>query len=260
MCDLLDDGSAYLRVDYSVQCYSEDGAYDEDYLSMMIWAGVMAVIYPIGTPLLFAAVLYANREAIAKAEKLECDLMTKCEAKLKMATDDDKRREVSEENAALIDEVEQQIRSTNLKGGCLKLTNGYELRCSWFEVFECGRKICLVGIPVFVDNGSASQLIMGLLVCFISAMMYASYEPFVSESDDRLSKSALPNSNATTSSSPVTHTSAPVAHSMPDLAFLLARVVDCAQDGARQLAGSSRRAAAYHARGAAGACLPSVGP
>jgi len=95
---------------------------------------------------------------------------------------------VSEENAALIDEVEQQIRSTNLKGGCLKLTNGYELRCSWFEVFECGRKICLVGIPVFANNGSASQLIMGLLVCFISAMMYASYEPFVSESDDRLSK------------------------------------------------------------------------
>lgn len=32
MCDELDDGSAYLRVDYSMQCYAENkGAFSEEY-------------------------------------------------------------------------------------------------------------------------------------------------------------------------------------------------------------------------------------
>ena len=196
MCDVLDDGSAYLRVDYSVRCYGENlGAYDDEYASMMVYAVCMALVYPIGTPLLFAAVIYANRHAIAKVDKLERDLMTKCAIKLRLVKDDETRRqEVSEENACLIDEVERHIRSANFKGGILKLTNGYELRCASFECFECGRKIFLVGIPVFVENGSSAQLIMGLLVCFMSFGMYASYEPFVLDSDDRLSKSALPDS------------------------------------------------------------------
>ena len=34
------------------------------------------------------------------------------------------------------------------------------------------------------------QLIVGLLVCFISFGMYASYEPYVRDSDDRLAKVA----------------------------------------------------------------------
>ena len=50
------------------------------------------------------------------------------------------------------------------------------------------RKIFLVGLPVLLPMGSAAQLISGLLVCFISAMVYASYAPYVNPRDDRLSK------------------------------------------------------------------------
>ena len=35
-----------------------------------------------------------------------------------------------------------------------KLTDGYEMRCRWFEVFECVRKIMLVGIPALFEPGS----------------------------------------------------------------------------------------------------------
>ena len=42
------------------------------------------------------------------------------------------------------------------------------MRTYWFEIFECGRKIDLVGLPVFFPEGSAVQRILGLVVCFLS--------------------------------------------------------------------------------------------
>ena len=175
MCDELDDGSAYLRVDYSVQCYTEGkGAFSEEYKGVMAYAVLMSFVYPLGTPVLYAAVLYANRAAIAKVDRLELGLWSS-------NTDD----------AELRAKVHQNIRQKNLGTGDLaKLTGGYEMRVYWFEVFECARKICLIGLPIFFEPGSAVQLIVGLLVCFISFGMYASYEPYVRDSDDRLAKVA----------------------------------------------------------------------
>jgi hypothetical protein len=43
-------------------------------------------------------------------------------------------------------------------------------RCR-FEIFECARKIMLVGIPIFLPMGSNIQLIVGLQICFISSMV-----------------------------------------------------------------------------------------
>eukprot|EP00964_Phaeocystis_antarctica_P046102 scaffold26581_cov60-Phaeocystis_antarctica.AAC.6 len=174
-CDEFDDGSAHLRVDYSIQCYAEGkGAYGEAYKGIMAYAILMSFIYPFGTPLLYAAVLYANRDAIAKVERLEGGLTSVNEVA---------------SNGKLRKEVNQKIRADNLgRGGITKLTDGYELRVYWFEVFECVRKICLIGLPIFIDPGSSAQLIAGLLVCFMSYGMYASYEPYVEKSDDQLSK------------------------------------------------------------------------
>merc|ERR1711935_785743 len=87
------------------------------------------------------------------------------------------------------DLVRQKIRQKQLgKGGLPRLTGGYEMRVYWFEVFECVRKICLVGLPIFLDPGSSAQLIVGLLVCFVSYGMYASYKPYTKGSDGWLSK------------------------------------------------------------------------
>ena len=46
----------------------------------------------------------------------------------------------------------------------------------------------LVGIPVFLPMGSAAQLIMGLLICFISFGLYASFDPYTNHDDDKLAK------------------------------------------------------------------------
>ena len=177
MCDELDDGSAYLRVDYSVQCWAENqGAYSEYYKGVMAYAVLMSFVYPLGTPVLYAAVLYANRAAIAKVDRLERGLWS--------SNTDDAGSELIRRK------VHQNIRQNNLGTGDLaKLTGGYEMRAYWFEVFECARKICLIGLPIFL-NRARGQLIVGLLVCFISFGMYASYEPYVKASDNWLAKVA----------------------------------------------------------------------
>jgi hypothetical protein len=58
-----------------------------------------------------------------------------------------------------------------------------------FEIFECFRKLALVGAPVFFSpQGSASQLIFGLLVCFLTFGGYMLYAPYVDAKDDRLAQ------------------------------------------------------------------------
>ena len=38
----------------------------------------------------------------------------------------------------------------------------------WFEIFECVRKLAVACLPVFFQpSGSSTQLIYGLMVCFI---------------------------------------------------------------------------------------------
>ena len=55
------------------------------------------------------------------------------------------------------------------------------------QIFECFRKVVLVGIPVALQPGSIDQLTIGLLVCFITFAMYTAYAPFTSHSNDILS-------------------------------------------------------------------------
>ena len=69
-----------------------------------------------------------------------------------------------------------------------KLIEGYDMRTYWFELFECGRKILLVGMPVFFDMGSIAQLVFGLMVCFLSFGTYMMLAPYANDSDDRLAQ------------------------------------------------------------------------
>lgn len=62
----------------------------------------------------------------------------------------------------------------------------YELRCFWWELFECLRKLCLVGLPVFFEPGSAEQLMFGLLICFLTITIFAIYRPMRDALDDHL--------------------------------------------------------------------------
>jgi hypothetical protein len=60
-----------------------------------------------------------------------------------------------------------------------------------YEIFECLRKLALVGVPVFFpDPGGIAQQTYGLLICFLTFGIQTSFMPYVSLSDDRLAQLA----------------------------------------------------------------------
>ena len=93
----------------------------------MLYVGLMALIYPLGTPLLYAGMLYANREAIDKTGRLECALITSCADKLKKTEDRQSKEEdtlkrnefdaIREETDQLRGQVEEDRRQVEQGGG-----------------------------------------------------------------------------------------------------------------------------------------------
>ena len=59
-CEVLDDGSNYLRADYRISCDSSK------HKELQIYAGFMILLYPVGIPLLFAGLLFRDRTVLRK--------------------------------------------------------------------------------------------------------------------------------------------------------------------------------------------------
>ena len=59
------------------------------------------------------------------------------------------------------------------------------------ELFECGRKLCIVGLPVFFQPGSSEQLTFGLLICFLTITMFAKFSPSRDPNDDMVQLACL---------------------------------------------------------------------
>ena len=54
---------------------------------------------------------------------------------------------------------------------------------------RCVRKLAIVCLPVFFQpSGSVSQLIFGLVICFLTFGAHMVYAPYVDHNDDRLAQ------------------------------------------------------------------------
>jgi len=205
ICDELENGVQMLRVDYSVTCWQGE------HMRIVVYAAAMLLIFPIGTPVLYAALLYASREQLERIRRAEATADAE-RTKLKQrpidphgsaressrgsgsARESSSRwsaaslsvQSIVESEDAQRDEA-QRLRS-QLPPAVQQLTDGYEMRCFWFEIFQCLSKLLLLGCPIFFPMGSASQLVVGLLVCFINSMLYAGFSPYSDEDDGRLAE------------------------------------------------------------------------
>ena len=205
ICDPLEDGTQMLRVDYSVTCW------EGHHLAIVAYAVAMTLIYPIGTPALYAALLYAHRKPIERIRSVELaataedtlmqqrrlwtlnhwNVYPKPDGSLTSESGSIDYNGTLNHTAPHDGGAQKTTHSAHelrkkLPSFVQKLTAGYQMRCYWFEIFECFRKILLVGLPVFLPMGSAAQLTTGLIICFITAMLYAAYSPYLDQSDGRL--------------------------------------------------------------------------
>ena len=71
-----------------------------------------------------------------------------------------------------------------------RLIKPYRLQRYNFEIFECARKVALIGIPVFLFAGQLEQLTFGLLVSFVSAMIFVAHSPYEEHSDNAVAVGA----------------------------------------------------------------------
>ncbi|CAM9723567.1 unnamed protein product, partial [Phaeothamnion confervicola] len=118
-CDDLRDVGAerYLRADYSIECYTTK------HKGFMIYAAVMALVYPIGIPVLYAWMMWRQHSHIA----------------VDRAVPESIRR------------ADPSIQTTRF------LWVPYKREVFWWEVAECVRRLCLTGVLVFILPGSIGQ-------------------------------------------------------------------------------------------------------
>ena len=137
-CDFLDDGGDYLRADYTIEC---DGP---RHRAVMIYAGVMVFIYPVGIPACFAYLLFR-----------------KCRV--------------------LVDEADREDASSvrSISG----LWKPYRPSRFYYEVVECGRRIVLVGVPFIVNDDLSTQITITLLLAFVFTLISEGLAPHVSQTD-----------------------------------------------------------------------------
>ncbi|KOO20783.1 protein serine threonine [Chrysochromulina tobinii] len=163
------------------------------YQSFTVYAIIMLVIYPIGVPLFYAFTFFRGRHELQDLRRIELTLETDFKlAKLKAEaaatpeeTDEMVRRaiEVHQASGEALRKLRDKLPST-----LRKLTAGYELRTYWFEIFECLRKIALIGLPIFFPPGSPPQLIFGLIICFLSYGAFCAYSPYFRVDDNFLAQ------------------------------------------------------------------------
>ena len=201
-CEELSDRTHWLRADLSVDC-------DSDFHTLFrYYAGLMVIVYPLGTPLFYLFLLRRNRARLDKLrvnQVLRIQLINKARASADYKsgrTSEDKRQVpwvISEEERSGLPadvlkdlrELEHEDRAERaaLPSSVSKLLTGYELRVCWFEMFECVRKLAVACLPVFFQpSGSASQLLFGLMVCFMCFGAYVHFDPFEDRGNDAVAR------------------------------------------------------------------------
>lgn len=113
-----------------------------------VYAGVMIVLYTVGIPLFYATLLNKNREALVKVGR-------ESNPRLKSTTD---------------------------------LWKPYKPHRFYYELVECGRRILLAGVVVFIYPNTASQVAVTILIAVFFMFVSEILAPYSSAWDTWISR------------------------------------------------------------------------
>ncbi|CAN0015842.1 unnamed protein product, partial [Hapterophycus canaliculatus] len=143
-CDNVDKKTRYLRADYSIKCDSPT------HIAFQVYAGFMIVLYTIGIPAFYGALLFKDREVLTKDVAHRAD----------------------------------NPRVMVFSG----LWKPYKPSTFYYEVVECGRRLLLAGIVVFIYPNSAAQIAITLMMAFAFALLSEGLAPYASSWDSWLNR------------------------------------------------------------------------
>ena len=204
------DGSSkmlyVLQADHSISCESES------YKEWKGYAWIMVFIYPVGIPSWYLLELLWWRKGINPVvDERRHNLTSKYRLGAAPETPQERayfafRSKESEsmrdlrhkafEHVEIVALTVEEIQERKLQARAddhdiqhLSFLFGeFEPRCYLFVVYECVRRLALTGLLIFVYNGSATQVVVGLFIAIISSYVMSEYNPYIEDSDDRLAK------------------------------------------------------------------------
>ena len=121
--------------------------------AFQIYAAFMIVVYPFGIPALFAFLLFRNRKVLTSTSL-------------------------------------RNNRSNLLQYSTSNLWKPYKPSAFYYEVVECGRRVMLTGVVVFIYPNSAAQIAVTLAIAFVFAFTCERLDPYDSQWDRRVSRMA----------------------------------------------------------------------
>jgi len=185
-CETLDDEKKegatvrMLRNDYSIDC---DGA---AHIYAQTFAVVMILVWPIGVPLFFSVLLFRHYKSgeltVPRTEK----------EKFKMA-DKDKSGSVDlEEFEAFMLKLEHEVKDKRLDerqenhrlDSFRLLFDTYTLDSWYWEIVVTIRRLFITGVLVIFEQGSVMQLSIALFLCFGSALLQTTFNPYHDEAEN----------------------------------------------------------------------------
>lgn len=201
LCQKLDDGTPILQADLSIVC---DGP---DYLVAQLYSLIMIALFPVGTPCLYIYLLYKHRHTLhhlrREEERGEAEhiihqtrrksfienVATRASGSLvgqeAPPVEDDALDDLAEHSENIKEKAHEEAVRV-LPGYMVRIIGHYRMETYWFEIFECVRKVALIGLPIAFETGSILQQQFGLLVSFITFGCFLSFQPFIDPVDNQL--------------------------------------------------------------------------
>ena len=137
-CEDLDDGNNYFRADYTILCDSPK------HRALEVYAGVMAIIYPVGIPALYSLLLFRNRSVLTDKNRRESDV---------------------------------SVQSTS------NLWKPYKPSRFYYEVVECARRILLTGVAMLSEDDTAAKIAATFMIAAIFMVVLEVLAPYESRLD-----------------------------------------------------------------------------
>ncbi|KAG5185651.1 hypothetical protein JKP88DRAFT_244289 [Tribonema minus] len=176
VCDNDLENGSYLRADYSLSCDTSEHSQYKAY------ACAMSAVYPIGIPVFYGVVLWRQRKYLRRAPNSSPPCQVAASTAALTATDPMAVRKGSAKSCQGADAVPQLndvewpftgdesvdsgLRATRFLWG------PYRAGAFYWEVLECGRRLLLSGVLVFMWPGTASQGAIACVLAFVTAMIY----------------------------------------------------------------------------------------
>ncbi|CAM9194141.1 unnamed protein product [Ectocarpus fasciculatus] len=167
------EGESYLRADYGIQCHTDKHGWYK------LYAGVMIMVYPIGIPLLYTFILWRNRESLNPRVKPGAVGNPRADGSTARST---YKATFSED---LEEKLEKRRRNPDLIPSMF-LWKDFGPEIYYYEVVECGRRILLTGVLIFISPNTAAQVAAACMFAFVSLLGFELLRPHLDPVDSWL--------------------------------------------------------------------------